>query len=377
MAPPGHIVLWTGPKHSGKTTAAFELVEALRADGFLVAGLLAPSVCRAGELAGFDAVDAATARRAPLARRTAGPADIGEFAFIDAGCRLATSALSAEATAAADLVVVDEFGPLELLGRGWREAVDRLASEGSILLLVVREELAEQVSHLYAGRSVQGLPAGRTASAERIRELLSRRDLAGIRLMGAILAGGRAARLGQAHKGLIECAPGVTIVARLVEQMRSCALTDVIVVANDPGPYRTLARPIIPDLRPGLGPLAGVEAALARAAAAGCQAVAFLPCDLPAITGRQIRTLIRAFLREPARIVTAVTPDGPRRRHPTCCIVPTVLLPRVRRALDARQLRIGRLWAALGAVEVVFAEAAPFFNINTPEDLAAWRRRPD
>ena len=51
------LVIWTGPKHSGKTTAAALLAGRARGRGLDVAGVLAPSVIRGGELVGFDVVD--------------------------------------------------------------------------------------------------------------------------------------------------------------------------------------------------------------------------------------------------------------------------------------------------------------------------------
>ena len=48
------LVLWTGKKHSGKTTAAARLAQTARAEGFAVAGSLAPSTYRNGRLIGYD-----------------------------------------------------------------------------------------------------------------------------------------------------------------------------------------------------------------------------------------------------------------------------------------------------------------------------------
>ena len=64
---------------------------------------------------------------------------------------LGSAALGRAATDGADLVIDDEFGPLELASQGWRGAVDALVSAGQTsLLLVVREELADTVQQLYA-----------------------------------------------------------------------------------------------------------------------------------------------------------------------------------------------------------------------------------
>lgn len=145
------LFLWTGPKHGGKTTAAAKLAPAARRHGFCVAGLLAPSIYREGHLTGFDALDLRSGIRAPLAVRRNEPGDVGQFHFLEEGLRLGSQALDPAATEGADLVIVDEFGPLELASRGWRSAVDSLIRAGGMpLLLVVRQELVERVREVYA-----------------------------------------------------------------------------------------------------------------------------------------------------------------------------------------------------------------------------------
>ena len=144
------LVLWTGEKHSGKTTSAAKLVEIARREGFNVAGLLAPSLYRDGELLGFDAIDLQNETRKPLAKRNTDTGKTERFTFLPEGLKLGNAALSVTAAKSADLVIVDEFGPLELDGRGWRENVDLLlASGGALILLVVRQELAERVRRVY------------------------------------------------------------------------------------------------------------------------------------------------------------------------------------------------------------------------------------
>lgn len=144
------LILWVGEKHSGKTTSAADLAQAARDKGFNVAGLLAPSLYCEGRLIGFDALDLGNEKRAPLARRQTNPGESGRFVLATDGLKLGNAALSAEATNSADLIIVDEFGPLELNGDGWRKNVDSLmASSDAVILLVVRRELADEVQQLY------------------------------------------------------------------------------------------------------------------------------------------------------------------------------------------------------------------------------------
>lgn len=166
------LFLWTGPKHSGKTTSAAGLARLARQSGFRVAGLLAPSIYRDGRLVGFDALDLGCDVRTALALRRDEPGDVGPFHFLEEGLVFGRRALGQAATAGADLVLVDEFGPLELESRGWRAAVDALVGTGRMpLALVVRQELADAVRAVYADVPSRLLEATAPASA---REILRR-----------------------------------------------------------------------------------------------------------------------------------------------------------------------------------------------------------
>lgn len=144
------LVLWTGKRHSGKTTGAARLVRAASAKGYSVAGLVAPAVYRDSTLIGFDAVDLGSGQHAALARDNGNGGTTGRFEFLAEGLRLGNASLSPASTNSVDLVVVDEFGPLELNRQGWRQSVDMLVqSSEALILLVVRGELADEVECLY------------------------------------------------------------------------------------------------------------------------------------------------------------------------------------------------------------------------------------
>ena len=170
------LIIWTGPKHSGKTTAAEALAENARAGGFSVAGLTAPSVHQAGRLIGFDVVDLRTAARAPLARRGAGgPPRVGDYGFLAEGLAAGERALGAAAHSA-NLVIVDEFGPLELRGEGWRARADSLVARAEgLIVLVVREELVDAVRRLYEDTPSEVLSAASAGAAGAVVDILRAR----------------------------------------------------------------------------------------------------------------------------------------------------------------------------------------------------------
>ena len=191
-----------------------------------------------------------------------------------------------------------------------------------------------------------------------------------LKILAAILAGGLATRLDGIAKGLLPTPQG-TIIERLIAELATAGVNDTIIVANDPQPYAALGKTIISDLRPRVGPLGGIEAALAHAGEA-YDAVLLLPCDLPKIAATEIRALVTAFAGNPRRVAAAATSDG--RQHPLCAVVPVALLPQIVQSIEAGQYGVGRLWDALGAATVPLGDPAKLQNVNTPEDLEPLRQ---
>jgi len=174
------LILWRGARYSGKTTAAAKLAEQARDEGFRVAGLLALSIYVNGRLRGFEALDLRSGARTVLASCGKKTGE-GRFVFTKAGLRLGRNALNVEAVKSAELIIVDEFGPLELAGNGWRRSVDLLlTSTDGLVVLVVRDEVAEEVKKLYAAIDSKQFIAGPqsvTNVIETLRKLRRRKDV--------------------------------------------------------------------------------------------------------------------------------------------------------------------------------------------------------
>jgi nucleoside-triphosphatase THEP1 len=167
------LILWTGPKHSGKTTSAAKLAEHARGEGFRIAGLLAPSVYVNGSLTGFEVWDLSTGCRTLLTKRHPGTGKSRRFTFTRSGRRLGKDALTVNKTKPADLVIVDEFGPLELAGRAWKKCVDSLMTATNALkVLVVRDELVKKVQNVYPNISCERLPADDPQSITTVLKIL-------------------------------------------------------------------------------------------------------------------------------------------------------------------------------------------------------------
>jgi nucleoside-triphosphatase THEP1 len=102
----------------------------------------------------------------------------GRWEFTKAGLKLGRAALNPSAASSADLIIVDEFGPLELEGRGWRKEVDLLLASTNVpVVLVVRQELEGPVQKLYENYPSTKLAATKKDSINKIVKILKERKI--------------------------------------------------------------------------------------------------------------------------------------------------------------------------------------------------------
>ena len=117
----------------------------------------------------------------------------------------------------------------------------------------------------------------------------------------------------------------------------------------------------IPDVRPGLGPLSGIETAL-RSRRGDLSLI--VACDLPLLEGEWLNWLIHTAVTREAKCVVVAEEAG--RVHPLCGVYHTDCLPQVSKALDEGRLKLMDLIGELGAEFVKVP--VPIWNINTPEE---------
>jgi molybdopterin-guanine dinucleotide biosynthesis protein A len=189
-------------------------------------------------------------------------------------------------------------------------------------------------------------------------------------ISAAILAGGQASRLNGLPKGTLHVDRHITIIERQIHQCRQAHINEVIIVANRSEPYESSGVPIISDRRKNMGPMAGIEAALAHYQGSA-DAVLFVPCDLPFISAQEFETLRNSFLAGPAQAVYAMTHGSVW--HPLCAIAQCDLLATVSEALTQGERKIRAIWRNVNAQAVVFAQDNAFFNVNTHADIARMR----
>jgi molybdopterin-guanine dinucleotide biosynthesis protein A len=188
-------------------------------------------------------------------------------------------------------------------------------------------------------------------------------------ILGVLLAGGRATRMGGGDKGLRELG-GITIMARAIARLRP-QVADMVINANgDPARLAPFGLPVVTDDVPGFaGPLAGILAGLDAAGARGMAWVVSVPTDCPFLPPDLVARLMAARTR--AGLACAASGG---QTHPVVGLWPTALRADLRHGLtEERIFRIDR-WTArhgVGVAEFAATPWDPFMNVNAPEDLAA------
>ncbi|MEM1314633.1 MAG: molybdenum cofactor guanylyltransferase MobA [Pseudomonadota bacterium] len=192
-----------------------------------------------------------------------------------------------------------------------------------------------------------------------------------------ILAGGAASRMGGGDKGLLEVG-GRPLLAHVLERLEGQAGPIALNANGDPARFEAWGLPVLPDRLPeGVearpGPLAGILAGLDWAAGLGAPALLTVAWDTPFFP----RDLAPRLAAADAPVAMAATPDPGRpphrvARHPTFALWRAALAEPVRAALVAGERRVVRPAETAGCALVEFSVAPfdPFFNVNTPEDLA-------
>lgn len=180
-------------------------------------------------------------------------------------------------------------------------------------------------------------------------------------ITGVVLAGGASSRFGGRPKGL-QLFRGRAMALSVADALAPlCA--NVVIEAPVGAGYEGLGLPLIhaAPAHAGKGPLAGMAAGL-RAARTGSW-VAFVPCDMPLLATADLRALFREGVN-----VYAVSPRGP---EPLVALLGTEMLQPLLDTLSRDALpRTHAALDAAGARAVRFDDAAPFANVNTPDDLA-------
>lgn len=192
--------------------------------------------------------------------------------------------------------------------------------------------------------------------------------------LGVILAGGLATRMGGGDKGALPLGTSTLldhVIGRLSPQVQGIALN-----ANGDGTrFSHLGLPVVADSIEGFaGPLGGVLAGLDWAAEQGVTSIVTAAADTPFFPHDLVAQLQLAADGMEHPLALAATPDPKRgkSRHPTFGLWPVALRDDLRKALNQGVRKVVQWTDSHDGKLAMFPidQIDPFFNVNTPEDLA-------
>ena len=195
---------------------------------------------------------------------------------------------------------------------------------------------------------------------------------------GVILAGGQATRYGGQPKGLVEVG-GRRVIDRVARALADAA-DELLLIANDPTAEDWLPGVrTVPDVRPGLGSLGGIHAAIVRA---GGPALV-VAWDMPFVPAALLSALRSLGEAAGGDAYDAAVPESDSRRglEPLCAYYAPACIGPIERQLDEGDLRVVGFYSAVRVGRLPARElsrfgdpARLFLNINSPDDLALAER---
>jgi molybdopterin-guanine dinucleotide biosynthesis protein A len=195
----------------------------------------------------------------------------------------------------------------------------------------------------------------------------------GARIVVGVFVGGSGTRMGGAAKGLLPAPDsGLTLLERLLGEVRVAAPNAELVLVGNVDAYAHFGLTSIEDSPPGIGPLGGLLGLLEHAERAGATGVLALACDLPFVRGE----LLRRLLSERGD-ATVVTKTGGVRNPLVARYAVGPGLAAARAVLEAgrRSLQavLDQLGSGVATLELSVAESASLEDWDTPDDVRGKR----
>ncbi|WP_017755255.1 molybdenum cofactor guanylyltransferase [Calidifontibacillus oryziterrae] len=184
---------------------------------------------------------------------------------------------------------------------------------------------------------------------------------------GIILAGGQSSRMGK-NKALLDI-DGKTNIERIKDRLQT-VFPEVLLVANHIEQYEFLKIPIVQDVYPGKGPLAGIHSGLK---ASSHDINFFVACDMPFISAELARYFVSV-----SEGYDAVVPKINGKIHPLFSVFHKSVLPLIESRLIEDRLVIKNLLDDLNVRVLdekdLTQDKFPhnlervFYNMNYPSD---------
>ena len=134
------VILLTGRPGVGKTTLVNRVYEHYSKNGFKVEGLTTREVREGGARTGFMITDLASGQEGWLAKKDLGTGPrVGSYVVVSDDLeKIGVAALERSMNGAADLVIVDEIGPMEMTSNSFRNNISRVLNGRKTVVATVK-----------------------------------------------------------------------------------------------------------------------------------------------------------------------------------------------------------------------------------------------
>jgi molybdopterin-guanine dinucleotide biosynthesis protein A len=178
---------------------------------------------------------------------------------------------------------------------------------------------------------------------------------------GWVLAGGQSSRMGS-DKALLNL-DGTPLILRAAAA--AAEVCGSVWLVGDPVKYGSLGFPVVADRFIGMGPLAGIEAALASSTS---DWNLILACDMPCLNA----AILESLFADDADCSLPRYPDGGL--EPLCAVYHRRCHSHIRTAIENGVRKVTAALDGLAIRYVPVTSEEPFTNLNTPEELERYRR---
>lgn len=184
-------------------------------------------------------------------------------------------------------------------------------------------------------------------------------------LLGLVLCGGLATRMGGKDKGLM-CYQNQPMAAYAVRAFADCEATIINANRNQAAYQQQFQLPIVSDADDSFaGPLAGMLAGLRYAEKNAFDWIITAPCDAPFVTADYVTTMWHASQQSDKSILMAADDF----RQPVFAMLHVSLAEALADFLQGKHKKILIFYQQIGFAVVRFTDSQLFVNINYPSKL--------
>jgi len=133
------ILILTGDLHAGKTTTVKKLIENLQKKGYSVKGIISSGEFQDNRRSSFELQNIVTGENLPLAsnEKQVGWSRFRRYWFNPEAIEKGNEMIQAACRSNPDVLIIDEVGPMELLGQGWSGSLELAIERTDVLQIWV------------------------------------------------------------------------------------------------------------------------------------------------------------------------------------------------------------------------------------------------